>query len=121
MIQRTLKLKRGIKHVNLVIENTSDLFKRNVMVLHFMVLDKSIEQPEDAIRKAVREYLKTPEGKRAAEYSSGDYNWGDVASTIPDSFWKEHGLLPMNTASVDVWVNHDEVLCEEYGPDVFEA
>lgn len=100
-----------MKLVNLVIEDVSDPFNRKVWILTFILLNGSIEQAEKIVRETVREYLKTPEGKRDMEYSGGAYNWGDVASTIPASFWEEHGLKPMNHTAADLWVDHDEVLC----------
>ena len=103
-------MEQETKLVNLVIENDSDLFNRKIWILNFLLIKGSLEQAEESVRQAVKEYLKTPEGKRDVVYAGGQYNWGDVASTIPDSFWEEHGLKPVHNTAAGIWVNHDEVL-----------
>lgn len=100
-----------MKFVNLVIEDNSNLFNRKFWVFNFILLKGSVEQAEKVVRKAVQEYLKTPEGKRDMEYACGYYNWGDAIRTIPDDFWEEHGLKPINHTATDIWVDHDEILC----------
>lgn len=76
-----------------------------------------VENPERAIRDAVKEFLDTDEGKKALSYTCHDFNWGDAVVYVPEEIWKKHGLRFRTVKSVDVVVDQDEVLCEPYDID----
>lgn len=66
---------------------------------------------EQAIRDAVREYLFTKEGKKAAADTNWDFNWGDAIMLVPDEIWAKHGLSLVREDATGIRVNQDEVLC----------
>lgn len=79
-------------------------------------LEDSVEDPERALREAIKDFLKsgTEAAKEAISYASGCFNWGDVMSTVPNEFFARHGLRKMSACeAVDVNVEHDEILCNE--------
>ena len=78
-------------------------------------VDDSVPHAELAMRNAVKEFLATEEGKKAIEYTSHDFNWGDVVSFVPEKIWAKHGLRFQQVKSVDIFVNQDEVLCSDEG------
>ena len=99
---------------NLVIQdrNSDILDESKVWVMSFQYSDE-IKSPEDAIRAAVQDYINsnTDESKSMLDYAAGCFNWGDVMSSVPDKYYIDKGLTPLNTkASIEVIVDHDEVL-----------
>lgn len=81
--------------------------------------DDGIQDPEKALRDAIREFINsdTEDAKKAKSYSCQSYNWGDAMSSVPDNFFVKHGLVRLNQNAVDVFVDHDEILCETEQPD----
>lgn len=96
---------------NLVIEDTSSLNPR-IWVMTFK-LSADVTDPEQAVRKAVRAFVLSgcEEAEAALEYADGSFNWGDVMASVPDSYFERFGLTPLSRKeTVDVSVNHDEIL-----------
>lgn len=94
--------------VNLVRERACE----NEMWIDTFLADDSVEDPEQALREAVKEFLSTEEGKQAISYTCHDFNWGDAVSFVPEEIWAKYGLKFQTFKSVDIKVNQDEVLCE---------
>lgn len=68
-----------------------------VYASHFWVAHENLPNPtetacEALLRKAVNDFLKTEEGRAACEDTFGDFNWGDVDTYIPESFWANYGI-----------------------------
>lgn len=55
-------------------------------LIQFSYNPEQICDPETVLRSAVKDYLKTDEGKRQLEINCGCWNWGDV-DDIPGSFF----------------------------------
>lgn len=47
-------------------------------LIQFSYNPEQIRDPESVLRSAVKDYLKTDEGKRQLEINCGCWNWGDV-------------------------------------------
>ena len=95
---------------NLVIEDTSSL-KPRIWVMTFK-LSADVTDPEQAARKAVRAFVLSgcEKAEAALEYADS-FNWGDVMASVPDSYFERFGLTPLSRKeTVDVSVNHDEIL-----------
>lgn len=54
-------------------------------LIQFSYNPEQIRDPETVLRNAVKDYLKTDEGKRQLEINCGCWNWGDV-DDIPKKF-----------------------------------
>lgn len=80
-------------------------------LIQFSYNPEQIHDPESVLRGAIKDYLKTDEGKRQLEINCGCWNWGDVYD-IPDSFFAGYGLLKVATPEIDAVVNHDESLVD---------
>ena len=96
--------------LNLIIQLCRD-GSSTTSVVPYAVRD-GLEDPEAALRAAVQDFLTsdTEEAKQALDYSCGDFNWGDVISFVPKFYFIGQGLTPVETSSIDVIVNHDEML-----------
>lgn len=57
-------------------------------LIQFSYNPEQIRDPETVLRSAVKDYLKTDEGKRQLEINCGCWNWGDV-----DGIPSEQSLL----------------------------
>lgn len=99
--------------VNLIRERASE----NQIWIDTFQVDDSVTNPELALRNAVQEFLATEEGKKALEYTTKDFNWGDAVVYVPEEIWAKHGLKFQEVKSVDIKVNQDEVL---YDPSTEE-
>ena len=67
--------------------------------------------PETALREAVSAYLMSEEGKTIAQENGDDFNWGYAVLKVPDSVWRNYGLIHMTYKQNDnITVNHDENL-----------
>lgn len=97
--------------INLVRERR--LPRGTEMYVDTFEVEDGVKDPEQALRDAVKQFLKTEEGKKMIEYSAGDFNWGDAVMSVPNEVWKAHGLTMVETGIQDIVVNQDEVLCEE--------
>lgn len=102
--------------VNLIRERRSE---NEYWVDTFIIAD-NVQNPEQALREAVAEFLASDAGKEEIERSCHDFNWGDAVMAVPDAIWEKHGLsLCRENIAVDVLVDQDEVLCQgELGIDV---
>ena len=88
--------------------------KCDMFVVPYAV-NADIKDPEARLRTAIQDFMTsgTEAAMRALEYSCGDFNWGDVASFVPDSYFINVGLTPIDENSIDVIVDHDEVCWKE--------
>lgn len=81
-------------------------------LLQFSYNPEQIHDPETVLREAVKDYLKTDEGKRHLEINCGCWNWGDV-DDIPGSFFLNYGLAKVAPLDVDIIVDRNESLTDE--------
>lgn len=61
-----------------------------------------------AMRDAARKYCMTPEGRNDVEYNSGNFNWGDIAASLPDDICAKHGFQIISTVVTENIVDHNE-------------
>jgi len=84
------------------------------IVATYMILEHdaklSLPEVEVAMRRAVKQFLDTDEGKKIAEGNHNDFNWGDAVIHVPDKFWIEQGLKVIDTTPRIVMLDHDENL-----------
>ena len=73
-------------------------------LIQFSYNPEQIRDPESVLRSAVKDYLKTDEGKRQLEINCGCWNWGDV-DDIPGSFFLNYGLAKIAPPDVNVVVD----------------
>ena len=99
---------------NLIIQDRSDP-RATVEWVESFKIREDIQQPETALRNAIKEFVNsgTEESKKALEYACGCFNWGDAISSVPDDLYIKHGLTKLNQESIDVYVDHDEILCDD--------
>lgn len=71
-------------------------------LIQFSYNPEQIRDPETVLRSAVKDYLKTDEGKRQLEINCGCWNWGDV-DDIPGSFFLNYGLTKIAPPDVNPW------------------
>ena len=109
----TYKNKEGFMEVmNLAVLLRQGWDEYEVSIDAFAVSD-GVEDPEAALRAAVQDFIDsgTEESEDALKHACGDFNWGDAMNCIPDKYFVNRGLTPMQTnQAVTVAVNHDEVL-----------
>jgi len=108
-----------VKILNLTIQDRSNFKNPKEFVVSFEVRE-DVDNSEEMLRKAVKEFLlsETDESKQAISYSNNCFNWGDVFSFVPDSFFIKHGLTPLNQAAIDIFVDHDEILTTDLSDDL---
>ena len=101
--------------VNLIRERPSE---NEIYVDRFLAQD-DIKDPETNIRATIAEYLTTDDGKKNIKETNYDFNWGDVLTAVPSDIWNKHGLAYQysDIPSVDIKVNHDEILCDTSDED----
>ena len=99
------------KILNLVAEVRD--YKHPEVYVHSFEVRVDVQDPEFALRAAVREYVYSgsEESKNVLEDVNGDFNWGDAMLHIPDRHFYKHGLTRLRQDAVDIHVNHDELLC----------
>jgi hypothetical protein len=101
-----------MKVLNLIIQLNRDWDEQDTWVVSYSVRD-DVTSPEEALRSAIQDFMNsgTAEATAALNYACGDFNWGDAMSHIPDSYFINRGLTPLNDReSIDIFVRHDEVL-----------
>lgn len=85
------------------------------------LIEDHIEDPEKALRAAVKNYLNTKDGKDAVIHSIGDFNWGNVITSIDDASLNKQGIYrTTNTDAIFIEVNQDEVLFHEVQEDILK-
>lgn len=100
---------------NLIIHDRS-LSMPDPLVMSFYTHYNNAESAEKAARRAVNKYLRTAEGRKDVAHNVGDFNWGDVASSVPDSLFEAEGLFPINgPENIASVVIHDEDLTASDG------
>lgn len=82
-------------------------------LIQFSYNPEQIRDPESILRSAVKDYLKTDEGKRQLEINCGCWNWGDV-DDIPGSFFLNYGLAKIAPPDVNVVVDRNESFTDDY-------
>jgi hypothetical protein len=82
------------------------------MVGNYMIFehDRRLSDVRGAMKRAVKEFLKTKEGKKAIRDNNGFFNWGDATIHVPDSFWREQGLRLIPATQRIIVLDHDENL-----------
>lgn len=89
--------------------------------IDYFIAQDHVDNPEEAMRKAIYDFLFTVEGKQMLVYSCGDYNWGDAIMSVTDEFWNKYGIqmkydnqeYSISGAIVEITVNQDEVLVND--------
>ena len=99
------------KILNLIIQERSDSNDPRTFVESYEIRD-DVQNPEKAFRDAIQAFVNsdTDESKSALSYACGCFNWGDALSSVPDSAFTKHGLTPLKQNTIDVFVDHDEIL-----------
>jgi len=97
-----------MKIINLIRERKSE---GEVWVDTFSVEDR-VQNPEQSLRDAVCEYLRTPAEIDAIGWATGDFNWWDAIMFVPNDIWNKHGFIPLGMNAINIIVSQDEVLCE---------
>lgn len=70
--------------------------------------------PEQAIKAAAADFLKTERGKKALKETYGNFNYGDFVTYVPDTICKKYGFIVGDSCVTDIITDHDESLI----PDV---
>lgn len=82
------------------------------------IADETVTNPEEALRNAVADFVKTDEGRESVIASSFDFNWGDAIQDMPDEYWTRRGMhylydsmtYTVTGSPVDIAVSQDELL-----------
>lgn len=67
---------------------------------------------QEAVKEAVKDYLKTEEGK-TLKHLHDRFNWFDFIELVSDDLCKPHGFLPIRPTKADIWVDFNEDLKKE--------
>ena len=97
--------------LNVIVQNDSFEYRDNNFVLTYEVADH-VKDPVANLRSAIQEYGRTEQGKRDTAYACGYYNWGDAACAAMDEILAKYGLTSLDKGTVDIFVNHDEILID---------
>ena len=101
-----------MKVLNLIIQLNRDWDEQETSVVSYSIRE-DVDSTEEALRGAVQDFIDsgTEESIQSLEYANGDFNWGDVMSSVPEKYFINRGLTPLTDyESVDVFVRHDEML-----------
>lgn len=91
-------------------------------VMQFYTNHHTGADAENAVRAAVRKFLKTAKGQETLRHTCGNFNWGDVACHVPDCFYIEQGVIPIPMSEeMSTVVMHDEDLTSAEDEFVVEA
>lgn len=105
---------------------TRERRSENWRMTDYFVAEDSVSNPEEALRKAVYDYLFTKDGQWMITYSCGDFSWGDAVMSMTDECLHKYGMerltefrdYKFSGQPVDILVNQDEVLvCDEHLED----
>ena len=86
------------------------------ILMQFEYDQQKINDPETTLRTAIKDYLKTDEGKRQVNMNCDCFNWGD-AYDIPDKFFEKYGLTKVVAPNVDLIVDHNESFTDDFSDD----
>lgn len=102
------------KIFNLVIQDRSDSKERPIEFVESFEVREDVQDPEKALREAIKEFVlsDTDEAKAAISHTCGYFNWADAISAVPESLFIKHGLTLLKQVSIDVFVDHNEILCD---------
>jgi hypothetical protein len=68
-----------------------------------------VDDPEEAVRAAVREYFASAEGTRVREGEGMErVGWCEAIRWVPDATWERHGLTVFRHPDVERIILHDE-------------
>ncbi len=87
---------------------------RNISVLSIL-----FEVPDEmfdllaAVKAAVSDYCKTPEGRAIYSFNYGCFDWGDFAA-VPNEFCEKHGFRRVENVLPDEAVEWEELLVEDF-------
>lgn len=84
------------------------------LAIRFEVLDNKLDATNirSSVKKAVKEYLTTAEGKETINRNCGCFNWGDVVTNLPNEICEKYGFRWEDSEISDVIVDWDENLSE---------
>lgn len=102
-----------LKTFTIVANEVIGLSATECTLMQFSYNPEQIHDPETVLRSAVKDYLKTDEGKRQLEINCGCWNWGD-ADDIPGSFFLNYGLTKIAPPDVNVVVDRNENFMDNY-------
>lgn len=82
---------------NLIVDDCGiDRHEHEPFVMPFYTaIHTTPKEAEDAIRRAVGKFLKSPEGVKERRHNCGYFNWGDVTCNVPDHYYIAEGLFPI--------------------------
>jgi len=102
------------KIFNLVIQDRSDSKERPIEFVESFEVREDVQDPEKALREAIKEFVlsDTDEAKAAISHACGHFNWADAISAVPENLFIKHGLTFLKQVSIDVFVDHNEILCD---------
>lgn len=98
-----------MKIVSFVRERKSEIWKTTDSFL----VEDYVENAEEAMRAAVKDFMNTTEGQNSVKNACGDFNWGDVMNDITDECLMAHGLQRCNKDINTIFINQDEILNPE--------
>ena len=106
-----------VQIVRAVINNGQEeniISEKNVISYPFLILSDAQDfSLEKAVKEAVKDYLKTVEGKALKNHLNDRFNWFDFIELVPDNLCKPHGFLPIRPTKADFWVDFNEDLKKE--------
>ena len=102
------------KILNLIIQDWSDISNNKTQWVESFIIREDVQDPKASLYNAVKEFVNsgTDEAKKALDYACGSYNWGDAISSVPDELFVKHGLTRIYKDTVNLFVDHDEILCD---------
>lgn len=95
--------------------------KRTELYLDKFFVQDGVENPEQALRAAIDEFLFTDDGQKMITYSGEDFNWGDAVNSTIEPFILKHGIERWDETDsylvtgevIHLTVNQDEILVED--------
>lgn len=88
------------------------LHNSGTSILQFKYDHEQVSDVLTQVRRAVGDYLKTEDGKKALDDNFGCFDWGDV-DDIPGSFFLNYGLGKITPLDVDIIVDRNESFADE--------
>ena len=114
---QTAKRKANVmRMLNVIRERKSEDWR----VSDSFLVDDRVENPEQALRNAVKDFMQSEDAVEAIKYAGGDFNWGDAIMSITDEYLMPHGLRSADSDAQTVFLNQDEVLFSDIQQDVFK-